>query len=73
MAFAAFDVLELDSHSVMGDPWTARRKRIEDLLETLPPGVCLVPVTADAPALWDMAGDGWRGIILNSRPCIKSG
>src|SRR6202795_2910637 len=30
MAFAAFDVLELDGQSVMGEPWTARRKRLED-------------------------------------------
>jgi ATP-dependent DNA ligase len=30
MAFAAFDVLELDGASVMGEPWTARRKRLED-------------------------------------------
>jgi ATP-dependent DNA ligase len=28
MAFAAFDLLELDGQSVMGEPWTARRKRI---------------------------------------------
>ena len=50
MAFTAFDLLELDGHSVMAEPWTARRKRLEDLLEVLPPGVCLVPVTNDAPA-----------------------
>jgi bifunctional non-homologous end joining protein LigD len=53
MAFARFDLLELDGHSVMGEPWTARRKRLEDLLEAPPPGVCVVPVTEDAPALWD--------------------
>ena len=33
MAFAAFDVLAVEGHSVMGEPWTARRKRLEDLLE----------------------------------------
>jgi hypothetical protein len=53
MAFAAFDVLEVDGQGVMGEPWTARRKRLEDPLEVPPPGVCLVPVTNDAPALWD--------------------
>jgi ATP-dependent DNA ligase len=37
MAFAAFDLLELDSHSVMAKPWSARRKRIENLLETPSP------------------------------------
>ena len=55
MAFAAFDLLELDGRSVMGEPWTARRKRLEDLLEAPTPRVCLVPVTEDAPALWDAA------------------
>ena len=30
MAFAAFDLLELDGAGVMGEPWTARRKRLED-------------------------------------------
>jgi ATP-dependent DNA ligase len=34
MAFAAFDVLVADGHSVMGEAWAARRKRLEDLLET---------------------------------------
>src|SRR5512132_1572949 len=32
MAFAAFDVLQLDGTSVMAEPWTARRKRHADLL-----------------------------------------
>jgi ATP-dependent DNA ligase len=39
MAFAAFDLLELDGHSALAEPWTARRKRIEGLRETPPPGV----------------------------------
>jgi hypothetical protein len=50
MAFAAFDLLELNGHGALSEPWTARRKRLEDLLETPPPGVCLVPITDDAPA-----------------------
>ena len=29
MAFAAFDVLEMDGERVMGEPWTARRKRLD--------------------------------------------
>jgi ATP-dependent DNA ligase len=33
MAFATFDVLEVGGQSVVGEPWTARRKRLEDLLE----------------------------------------
>ena len=53
MAFAAFDLLELDGQSVMGEAWTVRRKRLEDLLEPPPLGICLVPVTDDAPTLWD--------------------
>jgi ATP-dependent DNA ligase len=69
MAFAAFDLLELDGHSAQAEPWTARRKRLEDLLEAPPPpGVCLVPVTEDAPALWDAwVGMGGEGIVLKDR------
>jgi hypothetical protein len=44
MAFAAFDVLELDGQSVMGELWTARRTRLVDLLDVPPLGICLVPV-----------------------------
>jgi ATP-dependent DNA ligase len=53
MAFAAFDLLELDGQRVMGESWTARRKRLEDLLDAPPAAICLVLVTVDAPALWD--------------------
>jgi bifunctional non-homologous end joining protein LigD len=68
MAFAAFDLLELDGQNVMGEPWTARRKQLEDLLEAPPPGVCLVPVTDDAPALWDTWVEiGGEGIVLKER------
>ncbi len=68
MAFTAFDLLELDGQSVMGEAWTVRRKRLEDLLEPPPPGICLVPVTDDAPALWDAwVGMGGEGIVLKER------
>jgi ATP-dependent DNA ligase len=33
MAFTAFDLLEIDSHSALAEPWTARRKHLEDLLD----------------------------------------
>ncbi len=68
MAFAAFDVLELDGVGAMREPWTARRKRLEDLLGAPPPGICLVPVADDAPALWDAwVGIGREGIVLKER------
>jgi bifunctional non-homologous end joining protein LigD len=71
MAFAAFDLLELDGLSVLAELWTARRKRREDLLEVPPPGVCLVPVTEDAPALWDTwVGMGGEGIVLKERTSV---
>jgi ATP-dependent DNA ligase len=71
MAFAAFDLLELDGHSALSEPWTARRKRLEDLLEASSPGVCLVPVTDDAPALWDTwVGMGGEGIVLKERTSL---
>ena len=53
------------------EPWTARRKRLEDLLEAPPPGICLVPVTNDAPALWDTwVGQGGEGIVLKERTSV---
>jgi bifunctional non-homologous end joining protein LigD len=68
MAFAAFDLLELGGYSTLAEPWTARRKRLEDLLDAPPPGVCLVPVTGDAAALWDTwVGMGGEGIVLKER------
>jgi hypothetical protein len=68
MAFTAFDLLELDGQSVMGEAWTVRRKRLEDLLEPPPPGICLVLVTDGAPALWDAwIGMGGEGIVLKER------
>ena len=71
MAFTAFDLLELDGASVMGEAWMTRRKRLEDLLEAPPPGVCLVPVTDDAPALWDAwVGQGGEGIVLKERASL---
>ncbi len=79
MGFVAFDVLECDGLSVMPEPWTSRRKRLEDLLEAKPPpGICLVPVTEDAPALWERwVGQGGEGIVLKDpqsiyRPGVRS-
>ncbi len=71
MAFAAFDLLEVDGYSIIGEPWTARRKRLEGLLAVPPPGVCLVPVTDDAPALWaTWVGFGGEGIVLKERTSV---
>lgn len=68
MAVAAFDLLEVDGLRVMGEPWTARRTRLEELLAAPPPGICLVPVTEDAPAVWDAwVGQGGEGIVLKER------
>lgn len=44
-------VVDINALSVLAPlPWTVRRKRLEDLLEVPPPGICLVPVTNDALA-----------------------
>jgi hypothetical protein len=64
----------------MREPWTSRRKRLEDLLAAAepPPGICLVPVTEDAPALWERwVGQGGEGIVLKDprsiyRPGVRS-
>jgi ATP-dependent DNA ligase len=64
-------LLELDGHSVMSEPWPARRKRLEDLLEVPPPDVDLVPATQDAPVLWDTwVGEGGEGILLKERTSV---
>jgi len=66
------DLLSLDGRSVMGEPWTARRKRLEDALEGQEvAGVRLVPFTDDAPGLWDTwVGMGGEGILLKARDSI---
>src|SRR5262245_48340350 len=35
MSFMAFDLLTLDGQHVMREPWTARRKRLEDVFTSL--------------------------------------
>ena len=62
VAFAAFDLLELDGESVMGESWTARRKRLEDLLEA--PPTRRLPRPGDrgrAGAVGHVGRDGRRG------------
>jgi ATP-dependent DNA ligase len=69
LAFLAFDVLELDGRSVMREPWTHRRKRLEDLLEGQRLArFGLVPVVEDAHSLWKTwVGMGGEGIVLKER------
>ncbi len=66
MAFVAFDLLQLDGRDVMGEPWSDRRKRLEDLGDLLDlPNVTIVPVTDDAARLWTTwVGWGGEGIVL---------
>jgi len=53
MAFVAFDLLQLDSRDVMGEPGADRCKRLEDPATVLAlPNVTIVPVTDDAARLW---------------------
>jgi ATP-dependent DNA ligase len=53
-------------------PWARRRKRVDDL----PDGpraerIGLVPVTADAPALWQAwVGIGGKGVVLKERGSV---
>jgi ATP-dependent DNA ligase len=55
----------------MGESWTTRRKRLEDLLEAPPQGVCLVPVTDDPPTLWvTWVGMGGEGNVLKERTSV---
>ena len=62
-------VLSLDGQNVMREPWTARRKRLEGVVEAQDvAGVGLVPYTDDAVGLWDTwVGMGGEGIVLKRR------
>ncbi len=72
VAFVAFDVLHLEWQDVMGEPWSDRRKRLEDIGATLAvPNVTIVPVTEDAPQLWaTWVGWGGEGIVLKNRRSV---
>jgi bifunctional non-homologous end joining protein LigD len=50
----------------MREPWRDRRKRLEDLLDgTPPPRIGVVPITEDAPRLYETwVGMGGEGIVL---------
>ena len=66
MALVLFDVLHLKGKSVMREPWRDRRKRLEDLVEGQQlPRIAVVPVTEDAPILYETwVGMGGEGIVL---------
>jgi hypothetical protein len=50
----------------MREPWRDRRKRLEDLLQDRQlPRVAVVPITGDAPTLYETwVGMGGEGIVL---------
>ena len=69
-SFIAFDLLSVAGQNVMPEPWTDRRKRLEDLgagLES--PRVAVVPMTDDAARLWALwvGQQGGEGIVLKER------
>jgi ATP-dependent DNA ligase len=79
MSFLAFDLLNLDGHDVTREPWTDRRKRLEDVFASLTlSGVGIVPVTEDAATLYETwVGWGGQGIVLKEptsiyRPSVRS-
>jgi ATP-dependent DNA ligase len=66
MALVLFDVLRLESRSIMREPWRDRRKRLEDLVGSRQlPRIGIVPVTDDAAHLYETwVGMGGEGIVL---------
>jgi ATP-dependent DNA ligase len=59
MAVILLDLLFLDGQSVVREPWTARRKRRDDVLAGHDlAGVGLVPYTDDAPG-FGIPGSVW--------------
>ena len=67
--FLAFDVLAVSGHEVMAEPWTDRRKRLEEMSAGLDSTrVAVVPVAEDAAHLWALwVGQGGEGIVLKDR------
>jgi ATP-dependent DNA ligase len=72
MALVLFDLLHLKGKSVMREPWRDRRKRLEDLVDGRHlPGIAVVPVTDDAPTLYETwVGMGGEGIVLKESMSI---
>jgi ATP-dependent DNA ligase len=72
MSFLAFDLLTLNGQDIMREPWTNRRKRLEDLFVIVSlPRVGLVPVTEDAATLYETwVGWGGEGIALKEPTSI---
>jgi ATP-dependent DNA ligase len=69
-SFLAFDVLSVDGRDVMAEPWTDRRKRLEDIGSGLDSKrLAVVPVTDDAARLWELwvGQQGGEGIVLKER------
>jgi bifunctional non-homologous end joining protein LigD len=69
LAFLAFDLLAIEGREILREPWSDRRKRLEDLGAGFPSSrIALVPVTEDATALWaTWVGWGGEGIVLKDR------
>jgi ATP-dependent DNA ligase len=68
-SFIGFDLLQISGLDVMSEPWTDRRKRLEDFGASLDsPRVTIVPVTDDAARLWALwvGQQGGEGIVLRS-------
>ena len=66
-AFVAFDLLELDGHSLLRQPWTKRRAELLDVLHPVPP-VSITPVSDDAEALLAATrANGFEGIVAKRR------
>jgi ATP-dependent DNA ligase len=68
--FLAFDVLTVGGREVMAEPWTDRRKRLEDIGADLDSKrIGIVPVTDDGVRLWSLwvEQQGGEGIVLKDR------
>jgi ATP-dependent DNA ligase len=68
--FTAFDLLQVGGRSVLAEPWSDRRKRLEDLEAALDASrIAVVPVTDDAARLWALwvGQAGGEGIVLKER------
>jgi ATP-dependent DNA ligase len=73
-SFVAFDLLAEDGRSLMGEPFEARRARLEELLKAAKPPLHLTPATRDRKAasqwLERFEGAGLDGVI--AKPANES-
>lgn len=70
LRYVAFDLLQLETKSLLTETWENRRARLQSLWDDLQPGGLLQfsPAQADGQTLWDVTGEwGLEGLVAKER------